>query len=100
MSDKKTSRAYSCECGKSYKERSGLWKHKKICNYEEPEVKEDDENTKIVNVLKETHVLLLHQNKMLKENIMFLENNNILNDNIVIVMSIVFIIMIRNIRDT
>ena len=22
-----------CECGKLYKTRSGLWKHKKICNY-------------------------------------------------------------------
>jgi len=30
---------YVCECGKTYKERTGLWKHKKICNYKEPEVK-------------------------------------------------------------
>ncbi len=78
MSDKKTSRTYSCECGKSYKHRSGLWTHKKICNYKEPEFKEGDENTKNVNVLKEVHVMLLYQHKMLNEHIMFSENNNIL----------------------
>ena len=23
----------ACECGKIYKTQNGLWKHKKICNY-------------------------------------------------------------------
>ena len=67
MSDKKTSRPYSCECGKNYKERSGLWKHKKICNYKEPEVKEDDDNTKLVNVLKEHINPVIDNNKMLTD---------------------------------
>ena len=44
----------------------------------QPEVKEGDENTKNVNVLKEVHVMLLYQHKMLNEHIMFSENNNIL----------------------
>lgn len=38
----KTPNNYVCECGKEYKARNSLWYHKKICNYKEPEVKEDE----------------------------------------------------------
>jgi len=31
--DKKVPHSVICECGKKYKERTGLWKHKKKCNY-------------------------------------------------------------------
>jgi hypothetical protein len=31
----KTPDDYTCECGKSYKDNSGLWRHKKKCNLEE-----------------------------------------------------------------
>ena len=24
---------YICDCGKAYKDRSGLWRHKKCCNF-------------------------------------------------------------------
>ena len=36
LETKKAKKGYdviSCECGKIYKTKSGLWKHKKICNY-------------------------------------------------------------------
>lgn len=79
MSDKKTSRTYSCECGKSYKARSGLWKHKKICNYKEPEVKEGDKNTKLINVLKEYITPLVDNNKMLTDRHMMLTSMIIAN---------------------
>jgi hypothetical protein len=39
-----TSNYIICECGKKYKERTALWRHKKKCNYEEkPEKKEEEE---------------------------------------------------------
>jgi len=32
-----TKKTYECECGKEYSNRSGLFKHKKKCNYKTPE---------------------------------------------------------------
>ena len=40
---------FKCECGKLYKNNSGLWKHKKKCTYLEEEEKEEQE--------KEEHVI-------------------------------------------
>ena len=44
-----------CECGKIYKERSGLWRHKKVCNFYEKNhnnatiiEKTDDKNDKLI----------------------------------------------------
>ena len=54
----KTPNNYVCECGKIYKERTGLWKHKKTCDYTEPEetskitkTSEDDVSVKDVMVM-------------------------------------------------
>jgi hypothetical protein len=30
--DAKSSNCYQCECGKEYKQRQGLWRHKQVCN--------------------------------------------------------------------
>ena len=34
----------TCECGKSYKNKSGLWKHQKKCNFSEENTKNTEEN--------------------------------------------------------
>jgi len=34
----------TCECGKSYKNKSGLWKHQKKCNFSEENTKKSEEN--------------------------------------------------------
>ena len=56
-------KSYECICGKNYSERSGLWRHKKICYIKN--------NTKQINesVLKEEELtkLLLNENKDLKD---------------------------------
>jgi len=40
---------FECECGKVYKERSGLWKHKKKCGNENYEIYEKEEESDIKN---------------------------------------------------
>lgn len=35
MSQKSQKNAYECECGMSYKDRSGLWRHRKICDFQQ-----------------------------------------------------------------
>jgi hypothetical protein len=50
-----TSNHYVCDCGKNYKERTGLWKHKKKCNGKPNEIVDDHsiEDTTIEYLLKE-----------------------------------------------
>jgi hypothetical protein len=59
---KKLKKTYSCDCGKIFATNSGLWKHKKVCNY-------FDEETIIENVNdishKELIMMLLKQNSEL-----------------------------------
>jgi hypothetical protein len=43
---------YRCECGKEYKERTGLWKHKKNCKYIEA-VEETDYKELLVEAMKQ-----------------------------------------------
>ena len=58
-SDPKSSAGYTCEyCQKSYKERTGLWKHKKTCQTVPPEKEKDNlinillkENTDFKNII-------------------------------------------------
>ena len=58
---------FICLCGKSYKERSGLWRHKKICD--EINYKTTNENSdkilimKLINDNKELRNQLLKKNK-------------------------------------
>ena len=58
-SEQKSSAGYTCEhCQKSYKERTGLWKHKKTCQTVPPEKEKDNlinillkENTDFKNII-------------------------------------------------
>jgi len=45
---------FNCNCGKIYKERSGLWRHKKICSYkEEPnQLKKEDKEEFMLSLIK------------------------------------------------
>ncbi len=48
----KKSTTYDCDCGKTYKERSGLWRHKKKCIFvknEVTEIQKEIQTTTIIN---------------------------------------------------
>ena len=40
----KNANLFECECGKKYKAKSGLWNHKKKCNYNQEEEKNNRNN--------------------------------------------------------
>jgi hypothetical protein len=60
-----TEKTLNCDyCGKPYKDRTGLWKHKKNCYYKENNIKEIDEPTD-----KQLIMMLVKQNTdIMKEN--------------------------------
>jgi len=65
---KKRVKSYICEhCGEEYKNRSGLWKHKKKCEYindleeEEEEEKTPANNTGVFLTTEQLHLLLNHK---------------------------------------
>jgi hypothetical protein len=71
-----TSQALECDCGKIYKERTGLWRHKKICSYKHADV-ELDINDKDAIIMQ-----LLQQNSELQKSIITLsKEKNISNSN-------------------
>lgn len=48
---------HSCECGKIYKNRQGLWKHKKKCSHQRKEEKMSliiEQNNKIIQEIDKT----------------------------------------------
>ena len=59
MSHLLTSNQIECECGKIYKERTGLWRHKKICmfNYSDKELDINDKDSIILHLLKQNSEL-------------------------------------------
>ena len=58
-----TSNTLICECGKKYKERTALWRHKKKCKYEE-EVENIEEETEEKNIdYKEMFLEMVNQMK-------------------------------------
>jgi hypothetical protein len=73
---------YICNCGNTYKYKSGLWKHKKNCNFDYDTIKDNDLNDKdlIMLLIKENSEL---KNMMMKviENGTYNNNNNITNTN-------------------
>jgi predicted GIY-YIG superfamily endonuclease len=44
LSAKSNNSVFSCKCGKIYKDRTGLWRHKKKCSKLEEDIDEDSEN--------------------------------------------------------
>jgi hypothetical protein len=62
----KSSEFFECKCGKIYKDRTGLWRHKKKCNIEEqPEIEENIINETIFD--KDLIMMLVKQNSELLE---------------------------------
>ena len=67
--------SFICVCGRYYKDRSGLWRHKKICNVEEKNIlelstKDNDETVSETCINdKELVVMLIKQNsELIKDN--------------------------------
>ena len=75
----KKSSKFECQCGKIYKERTGLWRHKKVCDFEE--LSQDQETKKEEISDKELIVMLLKQNSQLIEHNCELTKNGINNTN-------------------
>ena len=86
----KPSTEFNCACGKCYANKSGLWKHKKVCKYDETtSVFESDSDSGIVtkDSLENNKLVeyLMNENKEFKNLIMELikkDNSNITNSNI------------------
>jgi hypothetical protein len=68
---------YECICGKIYKENSGLWRHKKVCKFD------NDNNTSNDNDNKNDKLVeyLMKENKEIKELILELVKNGSTNIN-------------------
>jgi len=75
----------TCECGKKYKERSGLWRHKKKCNQTnsltiiEEKEREPTDNSIILGLIsqnKELMEMLQEQNKIIQDIVPKIINNN------------------------
>jgi hypothetical protein len=78
-SKKNPKNPYECICGKTYKENSGLWRHKKVCKFDEKlnennSIIQDDKNDKLIEYL-------MKENKEIKEMILEIVKNGIHNTN-------------------
>lgn len=69
--DKIKIETYNCICGKIYTDRSGLWRHKKICNYQEEDITSEEEKNEDLHMIK-----IIKQNNEFKEVIINLVNQN------------------------
>jgi len=62
---------YECECGKTYKYRSGLWRHKKQCETENSQIDKNNGQQELINYLLKENAefkqLMLEQNRQLIE---------------------------------
>ena len=76
----KTPNNYVCECGKNYKERTGLWKHKKICDYTEEVEKEPEETSKITKI-SEDDISVKDMMVMMMDVIKEVKNTNTITNN-------------------
>jgi hypothetical protein len=54
-----------CECGKEYKERSGLWRHKKVCDYKPEPLELNSTNINDISG-KDLILMLIKENKELQ----------------------------------
>ena len=82
--EKTQKNSYTCDCGKTYKDNSGLWRHKKKCNDGEKisldieEIPKSDE----INELKEFMKYLMQENSEMKNMMMeVIKNGTIANSN-------------------
>ena len=77
--------SFECKCGKNYKDYSGLWRHKKKCNFDENENKQPNNTENLINYLMKENIefkqLLIDQNKQMIELSKNASNYNINNNN-------------------
>ena len=59
---------FECECGKVYKERSGLWRHKKTCDFQsQSQEPQESQNTEQIKITDDNLItLLMNQCKELR----------------------------------
>ena len=76
---------YKCNCGKEYKHRQGLWKHKQVCSNQDKQICSNQENitTKDSNALfdKELIMMLIKDNNelrkmMMEQQTLMIDTNN------------------------
>jgi len=61
---------YNCPCGNIFKNRSGLWKHKKTCTFEESSIQDSQTMTNlVVTLVKQNQEFQKQIFEMMKENI-------------------------------
>jgi len=73
----KSSNTFTCNCGKEYKERSGLWRHKKKCNIIIETSEQDDSSDK------ELIMMLIKENQEFKNLILeIVKKDTTINNNI------------------
>ena len=70
-----------CLCGKQYKHRQGLWRHKKVCKFDEitnqtSNTPQSNTTSSNINFDKELFMMLINQNKELLEIVKNGTNNN------------------------
>jgi hypothetical protein len=82
-----TPNSHICECGKKYTYHSGLWKHKKNCNYDATNSPHGDKNNYYQEELPETEksdkeliILLLKQNNELQNKVLEICKNSSINN--------------------
>ena len=92
MDTKIPQNVYSCKCGKEYVNKSGLWKHTKICILEDNIIKNNDTLNTIINdneafkslileVVKNNTELQKQNNELQKQVLEVCKNNNTTNNN-------------------
>ena len=77
---------YKCECGKTYKSRSGFWKHQKLCKYKSDSLEEctyispPSETSQVLEILgslkEDNHMLNEKLDKTYEDNILLKEEIN------------------------
>jgi hypothetical protein len=79
---KKMPQAIQCECGNVYKHQSGLWRHKKTCNYEgQSNVSEIQTLTNLVLDVVKSNTDLQKQNQELQKQMMEMCKNGLNSNN-------------------
>jgi hypothetical protein len=66
-----------CECGKKYKHNSGLWRHKKVCNFKMMEYNPEISKNDLIKQLLLQNQQLIFDNKEFKE-MMFDQSNKMM----------------------
>jgi hypothetical protein len=73
-----------CDCGKKYRHRQGLWKHKQVCNFNNLDIKTNDGDKNIVCTNNKDDLIqyLINENKEFKNLILeIVKKDNITNNN-------------------